>query len=167
MLRILLGEADIKFDTGGIELLWANRRGPFHYFAVLAPFVVGELLDRASLARVGGPTVAALRKAPIPSFEPAPDVVDLCAWFVPNAGALRILLRRQAELPVAPQPIPSNGSFRLPEPLPPLPPWMPSPPKFREMSAPRACPHCQTAATRFRHVGDALICLACGRSFVV
>jgi hypothetical protein len=162
MLRILLSEGDIKIDVGRIELLWAGRRRPFHYFAVLAPFVVGDLLDRAKLACLEGPTVAALPKTPLPRFEPTPKVVDLCVWFLPDDEALRILFRRRAELPVAPLPVPINGPFMLPEPLP---PWSPSPPAFREEVPPRKCPHCQQSARRFRDLGEALVCLTCGRSF--
>jgi hypothetical protein len=108
------------------------------------------------------PTVAALLGAPIPRFERAPDVVDLCAWFLPGDDALRILLRRRADLPSAPLPVPMDDPFAVAEPL--L-AWSPHVPRFRDEVSPRECPHCQQSATRFRDLRGALVCLGCGRSF--
>lgn len=163
-VRALLGcgDSDINLDARGFERRRTNTRWPDRYQPVLAPFAVGELLDRSKLTRLEGPTVAALRKAPIPGFASVPEVVDLCAWFVPEADALRVLLRQRVDLPAAPQPIPLDGPFTSPDPL--L-PWSPPAPAYLEEVAPRACPHCGTGSTRFRDLGNALVCLACGRSF--
>jgi len=162
VLRILLGKGDVRVDASAIELLWPMRRIPFRYYVVLAPWALGEMLDRAKLKRLEVPTVAALRKAPIPDFVSNPEIVDLCAWFFPEPDAIRILLRERETLPASPLAIPDSGPFALPEPLP---PWSPTEPKYLDEAVPRPCPHCRTEATRYRDLGDALICLTCGRSF--
>jgi hypothetical protein len=53
----------------------------------------------------------------------------------------------------------ATGPFALPE------AWSPPAPRYRDEPAPRACPHCRATSTRFRDLGDRLVCLACGCSF--
>jgi rubredoxin len=127
-----------------------------------APFVVGELLDRARIARLEAPTVATLHGAPVPRFGALKTFGDLCAWFLPEPDALRVFVRERAELPPAPQAIPAEGPFALP---PPVPPYVTPERMYREEPSPRACPHCGKTATRFRDLGDRLVCPSCGASF--
>ena len=164
VLCAILGHhnSDVRIDAVTIERRSAARYSPDRFFGFLAPFMVGHLLDRAGIARLDAPTVAALRAGPVPHFGSVADSVDFCAWFIPAPDSLQILLRVRSELPPAPQPIPDDGYFALP---PPIPPYAAPPPTFREEASPRACPHCGKPATRFRDLGARLVCPACGRSF--
>lgn len=177
--------SDIRIDARGIERRRLRASQPDRYYRDSGPIAVGHLMDRAGLTRVTEPIVATIRSAPIwlvqdpagrgpmkgsawsteapptgwSSIKQTPS--DHCGWFIPGPDALHILLRAQPELPPAPQPIPTGGPFAAV----PLPPWSPEPPRFRDENPPRPCPHCQQSATRFREIGDSLICLTCSRSF--
>jgi len=179
--------SDIRIDVRGIEQRRRDAPRPARYFRDAGPVAVGHLMDRAGLTRITEPTVAAIRSAPIwivtaealrdqegwgwstvappagwPSEKRTPP--DHCGWFIPGPDALQILLRAQLELPPAPRPIPTEGPFAAV----PLPPWSAAEQaRYRDEDPPRRCPHCQQSATRFRVVGDVLICAACGRSFAV
>jgi ATP-dependent Clp protease adaptor protein ClpS len=49
--------------------------------------------------------------------------------------------------------------------LPPPPATASSDPSWADFNEPLACPECSAAGTRYRKVADALVCLACARSF--
>lgn len=165
VLRALMDghNSDVRIDAITIERRSGAQISPDRHFGFLAPFTVGHLLDRAGITRLDGPTVAGIPKGPIPHLGTFAETRDLCVWFLPEPNELRILLRVRSELPPVPQPIPPDGPFALPPPV----PSFVAPKRFREEATPRACPCCGKEGTRFRDLGDRLVCPACGRSFAV
>lgn len=185
-LLLSSSDAAIRIGADGIALRGrtSNYVGRFHGSS--APAVMGHLMDRAGLARITEPVVAAMRSAPIWiierktslgqmesgwATEPPPAgwsanstmvPPDCCAWFLPGPDEIQILLRQQPELPPSPQAIPREGPFAAV----PIPTWSSAQWQFRDEEPPRRCPHCQRVAARYRVIANGfLVCLGCGRSF--
>ncbi len=108
---ITLGECDVKIGPSGIELRWIGH-GADRYRVTEAPGMVRDILERGGLQRVDRPCVAGLRD--VPCSWPQAGSMDLCAWLLPEADALRPL-RHRTELPPAPRAHPGVDKFALPE----------------------------------------------------
>lgn len=163
---MLIGrESDIAIDEGSLRFRQSGGRARGDVLAAeLAPGVVARLLDHAGLARVAGPVVVRPpdREVRWPPSGEAAATRDLVMWFRPRSDGLDVATRVRPEVSLdGPVPIPDDGPLAWPEPL------RPPAPRFVELDSSLACPRCRSVARRYRRAGfDALVCSACGRSFV-
>jgi hypothetical protein len=168
-LRVVLGareaDASITPERFIIHFGAQKQRSPSSYYRRLAPGVVSEILERASIDSVAGPLVIGLPAGEVPSmgtfFEWAygPKLV----WIVPAERSVKVVVRASPERWRAPftRPVPGEGPLALRE----LPEWAPKEPAYRDFAPPLSCPRCGAPSTRYRSLEDALVCGACGRSF--
>jgi hypothetical protein len=157
MLKIILSPpdgVDVEISPSGFRVRYPHHRKAFSYFADLAPATVQALL------RFGGVTTfsrtAAFRIDPDRSH--APPILDSYlprwSWVRVDDDAIRIAVR------------PAIAAGPPPEVPDDLPPPLPLPVKrYATFPEPLTCSRCDTRASTFRRVEDALVCGACGCSF--
>ncbi len=158
-----IGAADISIRSRRFSMQWKGR-GRSAYWPRLAPPVVADLMKRVGADSVQNDLVAWMPSATVPGHAGLPAFVSpsYVVWFVRLKDGLDVFTRHAEKPgPSTPGPIPSSGSFKLPD------PW--SSPVWRtylDFPEGLSCPHCETNNNRYRQVGgNALVCSACGRSF--
>lgn len=155
------GPVDVRIRANSFTMQWRGQRGANRYFPRLAPALTADLMRRAGLVTVTTATVAWMPSATIPSEHEDITPPSYVVWFVPREGGLDLFIREAPAEgpPTSSGPIPAEGPYELPT------PWS-VPHTYRDFPRGLACPHCAATSERYRTAGpDALVCVACGRSF--
>lgn len=157
-----LGEVrDVTIVPSGVDVRapgWAESQ---NYGAATAPHILRRLMSAMGLRHVRAPIVGT-----VPAQRPygARATPQQLAWLLPAPDGLEARFRpAHSGGRVAPQPIPADGPLSLPTPV-----ALSFRTIFVDHVKGMTCPFCAEVAWRHRAVRgtSALVCAACGRSFV-
>lgn len=134
------------------------------YFTNLAPILARAIMTRMGVSHVTAPIVGALHPSRATFLSLGERERELVAWIFPQNDSILFCLRPLVgdERP-ATGPIPAEGPWRQP---PPLPYVKPPERRYSEFPGGLACRRCGNVATSYRLLSDDfLVCAACGCSF--
>lgn len=141
--------ADAVVSPAGFTVMFPNRRKPFDYLPSLAPGVIASLRALAPGGRLDRP------------FHVDADSLSRAAPFTSGSRWLWVA-RAEDRITIASRE--AAAGVDLPHEPEPIEPWRPAKKVYACFPDGRVCGHCQTTFTRFRVLGEALMCSGCGRS---
>jgi hypothetical protein len=149
-------DATISPDAFEVRFGWHPSR--HRYFLHVAPGIVSELLRLAG-RRGPSPSVRArIGPATIPALQfPSWSFGERLVWMDRSSGEVSISVRDgrsdHSVLDRSPEPLPEPIAYAL---------------QFVDFPTALACPRCATPGLKYRRLQDgALVCVSCGRSFVL